>query len=361
MNSTQDTTEIEAFLGLRTGRLPAAVFIVMAIVFGLPGNCISLYIFLFRMEKKSTYVIFVSFLAMFDVLTCAVHMPLELIDLVFPFHIPEWLCKCFRFNNGVLFMGSLMTLLVIAVSRYRHIVHPLKEKMSITTAKRCCGTVFVFSIFSAVPALVFNGNYAVSIGNSTATICYISDEALTTIFPALYLGFYWLVYCASVIILSMTYLVIEQTYPSAEHAFQHIKSLRSGDLNRAEAVSKAETALDAKRVGGQVLESDAWITSKDSVMREILESKLQHCSQFRSALKKIRKSDILVESTWDTYWGSGLNVTGTSHTLMQHWPGENKLGRILDGMAAKLQRTDENSATNNSSRSTRNKQGKKQS
>lgn len=155
--------------------------------------------------------------------------------------------------------------------------------------------------------------------------------------------------------------VFGQTYPSAEHAFQHIKSLRSGDLNRAEAVSKAETALDAKRVGGQVLESDAWITSKDSVMREILESKLQHCSQFRSALKKIRKSDILVESTWDTYWGSGLNVTGTSHTLMQHWPGENKLGRILDGMAAKLQRTDENSATNNSSRSTRNKQGKKQS
>lgn len=216
MNSTQDTTEIEAFLGLRTGRLPAAVFIVMAIVFGLPGNCISLYIFLFRMEKKSTYVIFVSFLAMFDVLTCAVHMPLELIDLVFPFHIPEWLCKCFRFNNGVLFMGSLMTLLVIAVARYRHIVHPLKEKMSITTAKRCCGTVFVFSIFSAVPALVFNGNYAVSIGNSTATICYISDEALTTIFPALYLGFYWLVYCASVIILSMTYLVIGKTIRKAQ-------------------------------------------------------------------------------------------------------------------------------------------------
>jgi hypothetical protein len=131
MNSTQDGMEMEELLILGTGRLPAAVFIVMAIAFGLPGNSISLFIFLFRMEKKSTYVIFVSFLAMFDVLTCALHMPLELADLVFPFHIPEWLCKCFRFNNCVLFMGSLVTLLVIAVARYHHIVHPLKQQNAV--------------------------------------------------------------------------------------------------------------------------------------------------------------------------------------------------------------------------------------
>ena len=119
--------------------------------------------------------------------------------------------------------------------------------------------------------------------------------------------------------------VFSQTYQSAEHAFQYIKSMRSGDLNRAEAVLKADAALDAKRVGSQVLESDSWITSKDSVMREILEAKLQQCEKFRDALSNTRKTDILVESTWDVYWGSGLNPTGTSHTVMQHWPGQNKL------------------------------------
>jgi ribA/ribD-fused uncharacterized protein len=122
--------------------------------------------------------------------------------------------------------------------------------------------------------------------------------------------------------------------------------MRSSDLNREEAVLKADAALDAKRVGSQALESDSWIASKESVMREILEAKLHHCEKFRDALSNTRKTDILVESTWDVYWGSGLNPTGTSHTVMQHWPGQNKLGHILDGMAAKLRQSKENAESN---------------
>lgn len=102
--------------------------------------------------------------------------------------------------------------------------------------------------------------------------------------------------------------VFGQTFPSAEHAFQHVKSIRSGDLSRAEAIRKSDTALDAKRFGSQVLESDAWISSKDTVMSEILETKLQQCAKFKEALSNVKKTDILVESTWDSYWGSGLNL-----------------------------------------------------
>lgn len=156
--------------------------------------------------------------------------------------------------------------------------------------------------------------------------------------------------------------VFGQTFPSAEHAFQHVKSLRSGDLSRAEAIRKSETALDAKRLGSQVLESDAWISSKDTVMREILEAKLQQCAKFKDALANVKKTDILVESTWDSYWGSGLNLTGTSHTVMQHWPGQNRLGRLLAGIASQLQRTeptsDHKSGPSNSSRTSARKNKK---
>lgn len=55
-------------------------------------------------------------------------------------------------------------------------------------------------------------------------------------------------------------------------------------------------------------------------MGEILEAKLQQCAKFKDALSNVKKTDILVESTWDSYWGSGLNLNGTSHTVMQHWP-----------------------------------------
>jgi predicted NAD-dependent protein-ADP-ribosyltransferase YbiA (DUF1768 family) len=65
--------------------------------------------------------------------------------------------------------------------------------------------------------------------------------------------------------------------------------MRSGDLNRAEAMLKADTALDANCVGSQVLESDSWITSKDSVMWETLEAKLHQCIKSRDALCNTRK------------------------------------------------------------------------
>lgn len=71
--------------------------------------------------------------------------------------------------------------------------------------------------------------------------------------------------------------IFRQTYLSSEHAFYHTRSVHSGDLNWAEVVRKAKTALDAKRVGGQVMKSDAY------VMKEVLEAKLLHCSQFRNA------------------------------------------------------------------------------
>ncbi|XP_061173369.1 neuropeptide S receptor-like [Saccostrea echinata] len=230
MNVTKEI-EMYKFLGLETGRLPAALFIVSAIAFGLPGNCLSLYILLFRMDRQSTYVIFVSFLAMFDVLTCAVHMPLELIDLVFPFSIPEWLCKCFRFNNSLLYMGSLATLLVIAVVRYRHIVHPLKQKLSHAKARQCCWAVFVLSILTAAPAFVLNGNHTATIGNSTATICYIADTAQKTIYPTVYLTFYGMFYCLSVVILCLTYVVIVKTIRKANIARRQMQRHVSTCLN----------------------------------------------------------------------------------------------------------------------------------
>jgi hypothetical protein len=79
----------------------------------------------------------------------------------------------------------------------------------------------VLSIFIGTPAIVFNGNYAITNGNSTATICYISDEALTTIFPTIYLGFFCLLYCTSVIILSITYIIIGKTIRKA-----HVERLK---------------------------------------------------------------------------------------------------------------------------------------
>ena len=146
--------------------------------------------------------------------------------------------------------------------------------------------------------------------------------------------------------------IFGKTYKSAEQAFQHVKALRSGDLQKAENIDTAESALDAKRFGSQVLVSDAWLDSRDEVMREILESKLKQCEEFRDALEKLKKTNILAEATWDTYWGTGLNNTGTTHTIMQRWPGQNKLGHMLDNLARQLTPKSQRATTRSNSKST---------
>jgi hypothetical protein len=101
--------------------------------------------------------------------------------------------------------------MVIAVVRYRHVVHPLKGKMSPTTAKRCCWAILLWSSITSVPTLIFNGKHTITNGNANVTICYIADEVQKTIFPTICFGVYGMLFCISVIILSLIYMIIGKT------------------------------------------------------------------------------------------------------------------------------------------------------
>lgn len=68
-----------------------------------------------------------------------------------------------------------------------------------------------------------------------------------------------------------------------------MKSKGSGDFSRADVIRKPEIALDARRIGSKVLESDAWILSKDTVISEILEAKLQQFTKFKDALSDVER------------------------------------------------------------------------
>ena len=50
--------------------------------------------------------------------------------------------------------------------------------------------------------------------------------------------------------------VFSQNFASSEHAFQHTKAMRCGDLHRANQIMEAESAIDAKKIGNQVMVSD---------------------------------------------------------------------------------------------------------
>ena len=87
--------------------------------------------------------------------------------------------------------------------------------------------------------------------------------------------------------------------------------------------------MEAKTIASSVKSADSsWDDIKYNVMKDVLISKLRTNSRFRDALL-LSEDKILVEALSDKFWGCGLpyNIAITTNPL--HYPGLNKLGKLL--------------------------------
>ena len=121
---------------------------------------------------------------------------------------------------------------------------------------------------------------------------------------------------------------------STEHAFQYVKALRCGDLPRATAIQEARTAIDARRIGKEITVSEQFQSKQTEIMTEILDAKAKQVKDFRGCFAEKRKQTVFAETTFDDFWGTGLDRTATLHTSRDKWPGQNTLGIILHNVAS---------------------------
>ena len=66
-------------------------------------------------------------------------------------------------------------------------------------------------------------------------------------------------------------------------------------------------------IGNKVLPSENIINSQYNIMKEIVEAQVSQCREFHDVLKNAPPKAVFVESTYDDFWGSGLNIAGTKH------------------------------------------------
>lgn len=132
--------------------------------------------------------------------------------------------------------------------------------------------------------------------------------------------------------------VFGEHHQSAEHAYQLTKAIRAGNLDAAEKVRHAPTALEAKKIGNSIKDPEGWGEQKLDIMEEIVTAKAEQINPMREKLEASNANTIFAESTVDVYWGTGLDTIGTTQTEPSKWPGENKLGAIVQKIAAKYTR-----------------------
>lgn len=103
-------------------------------------------------------------------------------------------------------------------------------------------------------------------------------------------------------------------YPSVEHAYQAAKTR---DVRLRQAVRKARTAGEAKRMGREIILRPDWEAVKTGHMLVFLRRKFSH-EYLRDKLTATGQATLIEGNTWgDRIWGVCGGV------------GENRLGKLL--------------------------------
>lgn len=136
--------------------LPVIAVLGIVLITGTVGNILVFYVYFFKFSPSSTRSAILA-LATFDLITCAVCIPGEILDLRFSYSFTsQVLCKGLRTVTTTLLIASGFTLVTVALDRYKRICHPLHQQLSSRRALiRVIGSCIVASILAAPAAVVY--------------------------------------------------------------------------------------------------------------------------------------------------------------------------------------------------------------
>ena len=143
--------------------IPAIAYVAVLMIVGFIGNVL-VCIFYGCKTKPNPNSVFIIILATFDLISCVITMPIEIMDLRFFYMFTNGAaCKSARFLNSFATMGSASTLIAIAIDRHRRMCRPFKKQWDIKDAKIACLVAAGFSLVLSWPAAIFNGSVSVNV------------------------------------------------------------------------------------------------------------------------------------------------------------------------------------------------------
>ncbi|KAK7478658.1 hypothetical protein BaRGS_00030121 [Batillaria attramentaria] len=167
---------------------PAVAYLGILMLVGAVGNSLSLYIFGRRLKSTTQNMLFL-WLAVFDLLSCLVGIPSEIVDIRhYYFYESAMACKTMRFLLTLLAIASVNLLLTIAIDRYRRVCLPLHWQMTLTHAKWCVAGSALLGVVVAGPAFSLYGRRTIPTGveGLLGCDCSVQDKYQGRLYPLLY-------------------------------------------------------------------------------------------------------------------------------------------------------------------------------
>ncbi|NXS79003.1 NPFF2 protein, partial [Erpornis zantholeuca] len=156
----------------------AAVFIssyLLIFLLCMVGNGGVCFIILWSKHMRTVTNLFILNLAVSDLLVGLFCMPTTLLDnIIAGWPFGSLVCKMSGMVQGISVSASVFTLVAIAVDRFRCIVHPFKQKLSIPTAVAIIAVIWILAVAIMCPSAVLlqvqeEKHFRVLLGSGNAT------------------------------------------------------------------------------------------------------------------------------------------------------------------------------------------------
>ncbi|XP_010223131.1 PREDICTED: neuropeptide FF receptor 2 [Tinamus guttatus] len=136
----------------------AAVFIISYLLIFLlcmVGNSVVCFIILKSKHMRTVTNLFILNLAVSDLLVGIFCMPTTLLDnIIAGWPFGSMVCKMSGMVQGISVSASVFTLVAIAVDRFRCIVYPFKQKLTVSTAVVVIAAIWILAVAIMCPSAV---------------------------------------------------------------------------------------------------------------------------------------------------------------------------------------------------------------
>lgn len=255
-------------------RLIPVIYLGLLMLIGIPGNLIVLIVYPSRFPK-TTHRMFITGLAVADILVCVVTLPFEITEmrLQYTFY-NSWCCKFFRACNTLFALSSIFILMGLSGDRFRRVCTPLKVQMTSRHATIYIMFCVVLAVIFSWPNFFISGIRLVNLGNNvTGYDCSLSDQFAKTKYPTLYGGTLFLVFIICMISLIVLYSLIGRQIVKHFQFRRRFSRSSTSKSTSSTPVSNDSRKLMSTNKAEQEYNNEVFIDNKPKETQEMLTRK----------------------------------------------------------------------------------------
>ncbi|XP_046326374.1 gastrin/cholecystokinin type B receptor-like isoform X1 [Haliotis rufescens] len=188
------------------------IYVAIMMLIGVFGNVLVIYIYGCRWHRATTKI-FVTTLAVLDLVNCIITMPTEIVILRNFYYLdtPVY-CQLSRFSTFWMNNNSAIVLLIISIDRFIKICKPNKTSFSYKGAKMACGVAVLIGLAVSWPALVIYGKqtvfYPTKRGFMKFVLCHVDDSVKDKWYSEGYYIYLWVGFIATAVVMVVLYTLI---------------------------------------------------------------------------------------------------------------------------------------------------------